>query len=89
MSGELDFEMDYGPSEAMHRLALGAELIKRFTYHAPRQEQVEIYENLRAGGRELAVSIAEVTPICREQTIALQKIEEAIFWANAAIARRT
>lgn len=31
--------------------------------------------------------IAEFTPTSREQELALTKLEEAIMWANASIAR--
>ena len=58
-----------------------------FTYHAPGGDQVERYGALRAKGKELALHIVENTPESREQSLALTKVEEAIFFANAAIAR--
>lgn len=58
-----------------------------FTYHAPKSGQPEIYETMRAAAKGLATFIVKQTPPSREQSLALTKIEEAVFWANAAIAR--
>lgn len=59
----------------------------RFTYHAPKEGQPKLYEDLRASARELALDILGSCPQSRERQIAVQKLEEAVFWANAAIAR--
>jgi hypothetical protein len=60
----------------------------RFTYHPPRSEgEVEKYELLRKAGKWLALDILKHTPESREQSLALTKVEEAVMWANAAIAR--
>lgn len=37
--------------------------------------------------KELAYMICQNTPTSREQSLALTNLEQAIFWANAAIAR--
>jgi hypothetical protein len=58
-----------------------------FTYHSPISGQPERYTALREQAKELAYRIAAYTPASREQSLALTKLEEAIFWANAAIAR--
>lgn len=63
------------------------ELDRRFTYHAPKGDQPERYTNLRASARLLAVAIVSNTPESREQSLALTHLEDAVFWANAAIAR--
>lgn len=63
------------------------DLIKRFTYHAPKNDQPARYVLLRDNARELALMITTNTPPSREQSLALTHLEEAIFWANAAIAR--
>lgn len=66
------------------------ELATRFTYHRPESEsQVRRYETLRAEALAFAVLIADFTPTSREQSLALTALEEAVFWANAAIARRS
>jgi len=58
-----------------------------FVYHAPFGDQVQRYADLREAGRQLAIKIVESTPISREQSLALTKLEEAIMHANSAIAR--
>lgn len=57
-----------------------------YTYHAPNGTQQERYVALRAAGKELAELIFQTTPASREQSVALTKVQEAIMWANAAIA---
>jgi hypothetical protein len=64
------------------------EIETRFTYHKPRGDQPERYVALRDKAKELASMIDELTPESREQSIAFTKLEEAVMWANAAIARR-
>jgi len=63
------------------------DLRTRFTYHPPKGDQRVRYENLRKRVALLARRILEETPVCREQALALTKLEEASFWMNAAIAR--
>ena len=63
------------------------DLENRFTYHAPKEGQPELYGILRRSGLELAVMISNGVPESREQSLAITKLEEAIFWANAGIAR--
>lgn len=63
------------------------DLRRRFTYHPPKGDQTQRYEKLRFNGGNLAEMIDELAPDSREKSLALTKIEEAIMWANAAIAR--
>lgn len=63
------------------------DLDNRFTYHAPKGDQQQRYEAIRAKQREFAQLIVGMTPISREQALALTNLEQAGFWANAAIAR--
>jgi len=66
------------------------ELNNRFTYHPPRDaEQVETYRCVRAVGLTLARAIARAAPNSEERKIALDHVDAAVMWANAAIARRT
>lgn len=58
-----------------------------FTYHAPKDGQGERYDQIRAAAKALAVFFCDLTPPSREQSLALTHLEEAVFWANAAIAR--
>jgi len=63
------------------------EIGHNFTYHAPKDGQLEIYQNIRTLAKELALEIDEVVPEGREKSLAITKLEEAVFWANAGIAR--
>ena len=63
-----------------------ASLENIFTYHAPNSTQQERYVLLRAAGLSLAQDIARLTPPSREQSLAQTSVQQAIMWANAAIA---
>lgn len=58
-----------------------------FDYHAPDPEKVGRHEHLRDTVYALALYFNSVMPDCREKSLAITKLEEAMFWANAAIAR--
>lgn len=58
-----------------------------FTYHPPHGDQAQRYVLIRDAARALATLIAQNTPSSREQSLALTDIENAVMWANAAIAR--
>lgn len=58
-----------------------------FTYHAPFGTQQERYVKLRDSGKATAGAILDFCPPSAERTLALRKIEEAVMWANASIAR--
>lgn len=60
---------------------------RRFIYHPPREGQPEIYEAVRSQAKSYATWIVHHTPSSREQSHAITALEEAVFWANAAIAR--
>lgn len=62
-------------------------LENNFTYHKPFGNQAERYQQLRDGAKALAQQIILQTPESREQSLALTNLEQAVFWANAAIAR--
>ena len=64
-----------------------ARLDKDFTYHAPHGDQAERYGDIRRHAKWLARIIMETTPPSREQSLALTHLEEAVMFANAAIAR--
>ena len=59
----------------------------RFTYHAPFGEQPQKYSTIRANGLAFAEGLVAMCPESRELSLAITKLEECIFWANAAIAR--
>lgn len=57
-----------------------------FQYHAPRDEQLNKYQQLRDGGQTLAALILTLTPAGADQSDAIRKVREAVMTANAAIA---
>lgn len=59
-----------------------------FSYHSPKEGQPEKYTQLRNKAKELAYLIDELCPNSRERALATTKLEEAIMWANASIARQ-
>ena len=63
------------------------ELENRFTYHVPKEGQPEKYTNIRKIGLNLAQLIDGTVPDSREKSLAITKVEEAVMWANAGIAR--
>jgi hypothetical protein len=58
-----------------------------YMYHAPKEGQTERYEEIRNHAKILAKLILDTCPLTRERSLALTKIEEAVMWANASIAR--
>lgn len=58
-----------------------------FMYHAPKDEQPSRYFTIREEGKKLALLIDALCPDSREKSLAMTKIEEAVMWANASIAR--
>ena len=58
-----------------------------FTYHAPKGDQTGRYQEIREAAKMLRIDISRFTPKSREQSLAITKLEEVVFWANAAIAR--
>ncbi len=64
------------------------DLENRFTYHAPASHsQVKIYQVIREAGLALANLIDGYAPDSREKSLAITSLEEAVMWANAAVAR--
>lgn len=59
----------------------------RFAYHAPGPLKVEVHGDIRQVGWTIADYFNSVLPEGREKALALTKIEEAVMWANAAVAR--
>ncbi len=58
-----------------------------YKYHMENEQTKKLYPKIRAKGKEFAELIDSNVPPCRELAIAQTKIEEAIMWANAAVAR--
>lgn len=65
------------------------DLKRRFQFHPADDENTKAaHQAVRDICLEAADAILEETgPSSREQSLAITKLEEAMFWANAAIAR--
>jgi hypothetical protein len=63
------------------------ELNKRFDYHKPDERKTEYHENVRSACKALAERLTSILPDGREKSLAITKLEEVMFWANAALAR--
>lgn len=59
----------------------------RFTYHKPVEDQVERYARIRDYAKHFAYLLDKYCPDSYELSLAMTKLEEAVMWANAAIAR--
>ncbi|WP_449344124.1 Acb2/Tad1 domain-containing protein [Streptomyces nigrescens] len=65
------------------------ELRTRFAYHPAHTEQRRLdHESVRNVCRHVAESLDTLCPDGREKALALTKLEEVMFWANAAVARQ-
>jgi len=63
------------------------ELDHKYKYHAPDKTKQDVHAFIRHELYKAAHSINDICPPCSETMRALHKIEEAMFLANAAIAR--
>ena len=61
----------------------------QFTYHPPKDDQNERYVILRNLAKDLALKMKELCPPSEELSHAIQRLNEASMWANAAIARHS
>jgi hypothetical protein len=66
---------------------ISSQIAKAFTYHAPHGDQPTRYVLIRDSAKSLAELFVTNAPPSRELSLALTKLEEAVMWANAAIAR--
>ena len=57
-----------------------------FTYRPPTEKQIEKYALLRSSAKEIANQINCFCPTSLEKDLALERLREAIMWANASIA---
>lgn len=66
---------------------INSELERRFTYHAPKGNQLARYERIRNFAKDFAYALEQMCPNSREKSLALTHLEEVSMWANASIAR--
>lgn len=63
---------------------------KRFDHHPPKGDDVALmHEFVRLQIKGVAMRMDAQLPVGRESAMVQTKLEEAMFWANAAIARDT
>lgn len=64
------------------------ELNRRFDYHPPSKPEITAaHQVVRNTFKGCADGLDKILPDGREKSLVLTHIEEAMFWANAAIAR--
>lgn len=68
-------------------MATHEDLVTRFAYHRPTNGKVKRHEDARFACFQAAMKLNELLPEGREKALVLTKLEEAMMWANAAIAR--
>ncbi|AWP28729.1 hypothetical protein [Paenibacillus sp. Cedars] len=66
---------------------MNPQIENNFSYHEPTPGQPEIYQAIRKKAKELAYLIDDLAPGSREKSLALTNLEQAVMWANAAVAR--
>ena len=61
-----------------------------FSHHAPPNERVaQAHQNVRFQVKSVAHLFNETLPDCPEKTIAIRKLQEAMMFANSAIAQHS
>lgn len=65
-----------------------AEIARRFTHHVPDAERTVRHGDIREAFRIFATGLADSLPESREKSLAFTALEEASFWAHAAVARQ-
>lgn len=64
-----------------------SDLERRFAYHAPTGDKASMHELARDACHRAALAINDLAPDGREKSQAVTHLEDAMMWANAAIAR--
>ena len=63
------------------------QLENRYRHHPPKGDQAERYARVREAVLEVAKLIRDLTPCSPEQSLAFNALDQAMMFANAAIAR--
>jgi hypothetical protein len=62
------------------------EILDRFKQHRMTEDPQESSTMIRSSAIELAILINLATPDSREKSLAITHLEEAVMWANKALA---
>jgi len=63
------------------------EIENRFKYHRPYSDKAQRHDAIRKTMEMAAMHVNRACQDGREKNLAITKLEEAMMWANAAIAR--
>lgn len=63
------------------------DVAKAFAVHPADRQQASAFEIIRDAGRQAALNVTAWCPDCPERERALERLQEAVMWANAGIAR--
>jgi hypothetical protein len=75
--------------KAVNADELISNLENQFGYHMAQGAQPVQYATVRGTCLDLAKMIAVICPESEERRMAIRRLNEVMFWANAAIARHT
>lgn len=64
------------------------DLENRFVHHPPSPKKAAVHDAIRSQILQLAKELVIQLPPGRETSTAITKLEEVMFWANAAVARK-
>lgn len=69
-------------------MANPVELENRFMWHPPKDAaRADAHESVRELCRTMAAAMNDLLPEGREKSVVFTKLEEVMFWGNAAVAR--
>lgn len=72
----------------MNRPVPTEDIDRRFRHHPPKDDDtVDRHVEIRETMRDAANTVNAMVPDGREKSLAITKLEEAMMWANAGIAR--
>lgn len=64
------------------------DIVNRFRFHAPKSDDISAaHVRISTACMDLSLELNAMIPDGREKSLVLTHLEEAAFWANAAIAR--
>ena len=73
--------------EAERRQRQVADLKNRFDFHPATKQTGVVHQQVRDVYFQVALQMFLLLPDGREKSVVITKLEEAMFWSNAAIAR--